>query len=228
MIERTFIKQSKMELGIRDFIKDGLRSALVSEVHMQKTPLGEKIVVFCAKPGLIVGKKGANIKQITSGLKEKFNLDNPQLEISEVRSPYLSAKIVASMFGNLLNQYGALRLKGIGHKMVRSIMSAGAMGVEIKISGKIRGGRGSVLRFYEGYLKKSGDVAVSEVDFARDFVNLKIGTFGIIVRIMQGDTQLPDKVIFTAHEDELPQNSEVAIEESDEIVDAKKEASSTN
>jgi len=203
MIERQLLKKNKIELGVRDFIKQNLRSALVSDVMMQKTPLGEKIVVYCAKPGLIVGRKGTNIRQITTDLKERFKLENPQLEISEVKDKYLNAKIVASMLSGLLEQYGSMRFKGIAHKMIRSVMDSGAMGVEIRLSGKLPSARAKVWRFYEGYLKKSGDVAVSQVEFARDFVNLKMGTIGIVVRIMRGDVRLPDKIVFLVDNDEI-------------------------
>ena len=69
------------------------------------------------------------------------------------------------------------------------------MGAEILISGRgLPGSRAKSWRFYAGYLKKSGDIAVSFVQYGHAKANLKSGTVGIKVRILPGDTQLPDKI----------------------------------
>jgi len=204
MIERKLLAQNKIELGIQDFIKQMLNNALVSDIKINKTPLGEKITVYCARPGLIVGRKGGNIKMISEQLKIQFKLENPQLEIVEVKNKFLDANIVASMIANSLQQFGSVRFKGVAHKMISSVMGAGAMGIEIRLSGKIPSTRSRTWRFYAGYLKKNGDVAVSQVDMARDFANLKSGTIGIIVKIMRSDIVLPDSMKFIVQEEEVP------------------------
>jgi len=213
MIERKLLAQNKTELGIQDFIKGMLRNALVSDIKINKTPLGEKITVHCARPGLIVGRKGGNIKLISQELKTNFKLENPQLEIVEVKNKFTDANIVASMISNSLHQYGSVRFKGIAHKMISSVMGSGAMGIEIRLSGKIPSARSRTWRFYAGYLKKNGDVAVSQVDMARDNANLKSGTIGIVVKIMKSDVVLPDKMTFTIQEEEIPQQEEEKKEE---------------
>lgn len=218
MIERQLLKQNKLELAICDFIKLNLSSALISNVKIQKTPLGEKIVVYCAKPGLIVGRKGGNVKQISHDLKTKFHLDNPQLEIIEVQNKYTDAKIVASMISGLLQQYGSMRFKGIAHKMMTAVMAAGAMGIEIRLSGRIPSAKAKSWRFYTGYLKKNGDVAISQVDKAVDFANLKVGTIGIIVKIMRGDVILPDRITFLA--EATDENKTEAVAEKAVVADA--------
>src|SRR3990167_8180235 len=94
MIERKFVAQKIKEFQIQEYITESLENVGHSHTKMIKTPLGEKIVISASRPGLIVGRKGQNIKQLTKTLKRKFNLENPQIEISEVESPNLDAKIV--------------------------------------------------------------------------------------------------------------------------------------
>jgi len=76
------------------------------------------------------------------------------------------------------------------------VMSAGARGVEVLISGKVPSSRAKTWRFYMGYLKKSGDIAVSGVDTAYTSAKLKTGVIGVQVRIMPRTTKMPDEVIF--------------------------------
>ncbi len=195
MIERKFVKEKIKEFQIREFIDKVVHGAGHSTTDVKRTPLGDKIVINAAKPGMVVGRKGSNIKDIGEGLKQRFELENPQVEISEVKEPFADAKVVAEKIVTSLERFGAARFKKIGYSMMESVMKAGAMGVEILISGPIPGERAKTWRFYQGYLKKSGSVAQNDVDTAINSANLKRGTLGIQVRIMKSGTKLPDEVI---------------------------------
>ena len=119
-----------------------------------RTPLGEKIIIYTSRPGLIVGRKGENIKKLTKNLKKKFDLENPQIEIAEVDKIMLDPQIVAERIASSLERFGSNRFKGIGHKTMEEVIQSGALGIEIVISGKIPGARAKSWRFYKGYLKK--------------------------------------------------------------------------
>ena len=175
MIERKFVAQKLKEYQIQDYIKYNLKNVGHSHTKMIKTPLGEKIVIYASRPGLIVGRKGQNIKDLTKVLKKKFELENPQIEISEVGDINLDANIVAERITSSLERFGAEKFKAIGHKTMESVMNAGAMGVEIIVSGKIPSSRAKSWRFYAGYLKKCGDIAVSGVNKAQGQAKLKTG-----------------------------------------------------
>ena len=95
MIERKFVMEKIKEFRIQEYIRSNLKNAGLSHIKVQKTPLGEKIVVFTSRPGLVVGRKGENIKQMTKLLKKEFELENPQIEISEVEKTGLNAAIMA-------------------------------------------------------------------------------------------------------------------------------------
>jgi small subunit ribosomal protein S3 len=168
-----------------------------------------------------------NIKSLTKNLKQKFKLENPQIEISEIKDSNLDARIVAERVQSTLERFGSKRFKGVGHKTMDDVMKAGAMGCEILISGKIPSSRAKRWRFYQGYLKKSGDVAVSQVNTAYTGAQLKSGIVGIQVRIMLPDTDLPDNVelkkIEIVEEQDLSEKELSEITKKSEIKEDKKE-----
>lgn len=213
MIETKFIKEIVREFQISEFISESLNNVGFSQVKVNKTPLGEKIIIYASRPGLVVGRKGENIQKLTKTLKSKFKLENPQIEIIEVEQPMLDPNIVAERIASSLERFGSSKFKGIGHKMLSEVMDAGAQGIEIIISGKIPSSRARRWRFYQGYLKKSGDIAVSFIKKAYAQAKLKTGVVGIQIRIMPPDLVLPDTVT---------EKSEAVIEEELAVEDAKK------
>lgn len=195
MIERKFISQNMKEFLVKDFLFKELSRVGLSGVALQRTPLGEKVIISASRPGLVVGKGGSNIARLTKELQTRFDLESPQIEIEEVKDPRGNASITAEMIANSLERFGSARFKGVGHKAISSVIDAGSQGVEILISGKIPSSRAKTWRFYQGYLKKCGDVAVSEVQDSKQIAKLKTGVVGIRVKIMPNDTVLPDKLL---------------------------------
>src|SRR3989344_3584781 len=194
MIEREFINQKTKEFYIKKMIEDNLKGAGISQIRLKKIHLGEKIIIHTSRPSLIVGSKGSNIKDLTRTLKKRFQLENPQIEIIEVRDVFLDANVVAERIASSLEKFGSARFKGIGHKIMENVLNSGALGIELIISGKIPGARAKSWRFYQGYLKKCGDVAVSGVRKAQKAALLKSGIIGIKVAIMPPNLELPDDI----------------------------------
>jgi len=194
MIERKFVAENIKIFQIQEYIEQSLKGVGHSHTKLQKTPLGEKITIYTSRPGLIVGRKGQNIKNLTSTLKKKFNFENPQIEISEVTELFLDATIVADMIASSLERFGTSKFKGVGHKMLANVMNSGALGVEILISGKVPSSRAKRWRFYSGYMKKCGDISIEGVKHAIAAAHLKTGAVGINVRIMPPDIKLPDNI----------------------------------
>jgi len=194
MIERSIIEHKARELLIQNYIEGRLRGAQISNVQLRKIPLGEKVFIRAGRPSIVVGSKGTTIRALTSELKKLFNLDNPQIEIEEVKDPMLDAHIVADRIKSSLERFGSARFKGTGYRTLQFTLQAGALGAEILLSGKIPGARARRWRFYRGYLKKSGDISVEGVRTAYTSAHLKTGTIGIQVRIMPPGLDLPDHV----------------------------------
>ncbi|RLG18050.1 30S ribosomal protein S3 [Nanoarchaeota archaeon] len=194
MIERKFIAEKLKEFRVQEFISNTLKNVGHSHTKINRTPLGERVIVFASRPGLVVGRKGENIKKLTNSLKKRFKLDNPEIEISEVEDPNLDPQIVAERIASTLERFGVNKFKAVGHKTLADVMNAGALGVEICISGKVPSARARRWRFYSGYLKKCGNISIEGVRKADAAANLKTGTVGIQVAIMPPDVELPDDI----------------------------------
>ncbi|MDP7322782.1 MAG: 30S ribosomal protein S3 [Candidatus Woesearchaeota archaeon] len=229
MIERKFIAQKTKEYQIQEYINENLKNVGHSHTKMVKTPLGEKIVLYASRPGLIVGRKGQNIKELTKTLKKRFGLENPQIEISEVTDINLDANIVAERIANSLERFGTQKFKAIGHRVMEDVISAGALGIEITISGKIPSSRAKSWRFYSGYLKKCGNIAIVDVDKAYVQAKLKTGVVGIKVSLMPPGIKLPDKVeLIEEKEEKIEEVSEENKEGKKEIKPKAKKTANTN
>ncbi len=194
MIERKFIRENMMEHEIKEFVASQLDNAGLSDVTYQQTPLGEKIMIYASRPGLVVGRGGSNIQELTRKLKQNFELENPQVEIEEVEEPDLDPNIIAERIANNLERFGPTRFKGIGYRALNDVMDAGARGVEIIISGRIPGSMARNWRFYAGYLKKCGETSMSGVKSGFHLAVIKAGSVGCKVRIMPPDARLPDDI----------------------------------
>ena|SRR3989344_3180496 len=204
MEEQKFVGLKKDEYEIKEFVKNYLGKGKVSKVQIEYTPVGEKVIMMTSKPGLIIGRGGEKIEKLTSVLKRKFKLENPHIEIQEISSPYLDAQSVADEIAINIENSGPMRFKIIAYRLLQQIVSAGALGVEIRLSGKLPSARAKTWRFKKGYLKKVGDSS-KVVDQAGAVAQTKTGTVGINISILHPDAKIHDqikliKVNFTGEE----------------------------
>lgn len=196
MEKAKFIKLKKEEYGIKEYIKRNLGKGKISRLDIEYTPVGEKIVISTAKPGLIIGRKGEKIEELTSFLKNRFKLENPHIEIKEITNPLFDAQLVADDVAMALERMGNLKFKVVAYKKLQEIMHAGALGCEIRTSGKLPSDRAKSWRFSEGYLKKSGESS-KEVDRALATALTKTGMIGVKVAIMAPDARIYDRIDIT-------------------------------
>ncbi|MAH06680.1 30S ribosomal protein S3 [Candidatus Pacearchaeota archaeon] len=215
MEERKFIRLKKEEYGIKEYIKRDLGKGKISNLDIEYTPVGEKIIIHTAKPGLVIGRKGENIQNLTAVLKKRFKLENPHIEISEIEQPLFDAQIVADDIALALERMGNLKFKVIAYRKLQEIMRAGALGCELRLTGKLPSDRAKSWRFAEGYLKKAGD-SNKEVDRAQATSLTKLGITGIKVAIMPPNAKIYDKIEVN---DELRRKlGKYSIEEEVEVV----------
>lgn len=222
MIEREFIKERMKQLRIKEAIGENFnKGAEIGDITLEKTPLGERIIISTTRPGIIIGRGGSTIKGLTNKLKNKFKLENPQIETSEIPNAYTSAAIVATKIASELERFGPSRFKGIGYRELGRIMSSGALGAELVIDGPIPGARSRKWRFYDGYMKKCGFISDNLLDKAHSDAVLKKGTVGVSVTIMHKDTPLPDKITIFEANGTAEKAEEPAVEEVKESSEAK-------
>jgi small subunit ribosomal protein S3 len=192
--EKKFVKFKEEELGIKEYVKRSLGKGRISDVSIEYTPVGEKIIVATNRPGLVIGRKGEKINELTSVLKRRFKLDNPHIEIKDILDSNLDAQLVADSVALNLERRGSLKFKLIAYRMLSDIMSAGALGVEMVLSGKLPSDRARTWRFAQGYLKKTGDPA-KVVRRAMAQSKTQQGVVGIKVSILPPDAHIHDKIV---------------------------------
>lgn len=202
MIERKFVQEKVKEFKIQEYVNETLSNVGHAQTRLLRTPLGEKIVIYTSRPGLVVGKKGENIKKLTITLKKRFGLENPQLEITEIESPNTNATIVAERIASSMERFGQQKFKAIAHKTMQDVMDSGALGVEIVISGKVPSARARTWRFYTGHIEKCGNIAIEGMSIAYNKAFMKSGAVGIRVAITPPDLKLPDALKIKEVQDE--------------------------
>jgi len=188
--EHQFIENGLQRSQIDEFFADELGRAGYGGMDVAKTPMGTQIVLKAEKPGMVIGKGGKNIRKVTTELEERFDLDDPQIDVQEVDEPDLNARIVADRLANALERGWYFRKAG--HTTIDRIMEAGALGAEIVLSGKVTGARSRVEKFNRGYIKHNGDPAESIVDEGQGVAVMKLGTIGVTVKIIPPGAELPD------------------------------------
>ena len=164
-----------------------------SNVQIEYTPVGEKVIIKTSKPGLVIGRGGERISKLTDVLKRRYKFENPHIEIQEIPNIYLDAQSVADEIALNIENRGSSRFKIIAYRLLKQIEDAGAQGVEIKISGRLPSARARTWRFKKGYLKKVGDSS-KVVDKAKAVAQSKSGTVGIEVSILHPDAKIHDKI----------------------------------
>lgn len=190
-IEKKFLQKAIEDLQVKDYLNRELEKAGVSKITIQKTPVATRIMLAVRKPGMVVGKKGKAIKDLCDDIQQKFGIENPQFEVVEVAKPALDARLVAERIGRRLEMRP--NFKPIMRITLKEIMEAGAMGAEIRLSGKLvgKGGKAKTFAVRAGYLKKSG-APKKKVLYAKNTVYLKAGAIGIKVKIVPpGMFELP-------------------------------------
>lgn len=187
MLKQYFVNQGLKEVQIEEFIRKRFPEGDYSRMELQRTPLGIKVVIWSSSPGRIIGRGGRTINAMTEALKERFKLENPQLDVKSVLKPNLDARIVAKQIAISLER--GFNFKRIGNTMLKRIMQAGAIGAEIIISGRASGGKAMTAKFNEGYLKHAGEPSKTLVDYGFEEVykigKSKPGKVGIKVKIMK-------------------------------------------
>jgi small subunit ribosomal protein S3 len=207
-ITKHFISESIRNLEIDEYLEKSLDRAGYGGVEITRTPLGTRVVVYAMKPGIVIGRRGTNIHDLSKILEEKFKLSNPQIAVSEIEVPELNPKIMASRMSESLSK--GTHFRRVGFWASNQIMRAGALGVEIIIRGKLTTQRHRFEKYIAGYLPKAGDPASRNARRAVTHVKLKPGVLGITIRIIPPDATFPDQI---------KTKSEVIIENKDEKIE---------
>ncbi|WP_256297166.1 30S ribosomal protein S3 [Haloarchaeobius salinus] len=221
--EHQFIEDGLQKSQIDEFFAEELGRAGYGGMEVAKTPMGTQIVLKAEKPGMVIGKGGENIRKVTTTLEERFDLDDPQIDVQEVDEPDLNARIVADRLANALERGWYFRKAG--HTTLERIMDSGALGAEIVLSGKVTGARSRVEKFNDGYIKHNGEPAETIVDEGQGVAVMKLGTIGVTVKIIPPEAELPDdfEIYDDADVEELAPEAVEANESVEELLEEPEE-----
>ena len=191
--ERKFIRENTNRILIKEYLIKKIEGAGFGGMNIQRTPMGTRINILVERPGMVIGKSGSKIKELTEDIKNNFNVDNPQIEIQEAGGrASLNAQIMAEKLAEALER--GWHFRRAGHSTVRRIMDAGAKGCQVIIAGKLTGARHRTEKFTEGHVKYCGETAKEVMDNGYAVSKLKAGVLGVKVRIMKPDAKLPDEI----------------------------------
>ena len=219
---KNVIKDNYNAMLINDFLREKIKDAGFSQVEISKTPTGTRVVLHVTRPGIVIGRKGTGIKDLTEILEKQFNLKNPQIAVEEIQKPELSPNVMCNRMASHLERGTAFRRATMW--TMQQIMDNGAMGTQITISGKLRGDRSAFEKHSAGVLPRAGhhaDVVVSE-----DIVHVEtpMGLIGIRIRIARKEKLIPEFELKGKTQEQKDEEARIKKEADDLAMKAKTES----
>ena len=187
--ERKFVAENIRRVLLKEYLMKEVSRAGFGGLDVQRTPMGTRVILTTERPGLVIGRRGQTIKNLTAVIEDRFGFENPQIEVQEVENASLNAQIMAEKLAFSLER--GWHFRRAGHSTVRRIMDAGARGCHIIVAGKLTGQRHRTEKFKEGYIKFCGEPKANFIDHGYAVAKLKMGVIGVTVEIMAKDAKLP-------------------------------------
>jgi len=209
---KNAIKDNYNMMLLNDFLREKIKESGFHKVEISKTPIGTKITLHVTRPGIVIGRKGVGIKELTEKIATDFELKNPQISVEEIPSPDLSPSVMCSRMAAHLERGTAFRRATMW--TIKQIMDAGAMGVQITISGKLRGDRSAFEKHTHGILPRAGNYAKNLVSEDITHTKTPMGLIGIKIRIATKEKLIPE---FQLNESSKTETEEIAKTETEEI-----------
>ena len=191
--DKDYAKTLANDLEIRSFLEKRLARAAVSRVEIERAGDKVKVIVLTARPGIVIGKKGAEIDVLRGELERVAGVDKGQLSIDviEVKRPELDAKLVAQSIAEQLE--GRVAFRRAMRKAVQSARKAGAKGIRIQCSGRLGGAEMGRREWY-----REGRVPLhtlrAKIDYGTATAHTVMGSCGVKVWIYLGD-KLPGQPV---------------------------------
>ncbi len=169
---------------IRQFLKKRLFHAGISKIEIERSSKRIKLRIYASRPGIVIGKKGAEIEALKKELEKQVSSPEVMVDIQEVRKPELDAQLVAENVANQLVRRVAFRRAM--KRCVSSAMRFGAQGVKIICSGRLGGAEMARVEWY-----KEGRIPLhtlrADIDYGLGVAETTYGTIGVKVYIFKGE-----------------------------------------
>jgi small subunit ribosomal protein S3 len=181
--ERSFADKLHEDLYLRKYLGQRLKNAGVAGIQIERTPKQLTLTIRTARPGIVIGKKGAEVDKLKAELKNLTHRD-VQVNIFEIKRPEVEAKLVADMIASQLE--GRVSFRRAMKKAIQTTMRMGAEGIKVQCSGCLGGAE---MSRQEGY--REGRVPLhtlrADVDYALTVAKTTYGTIGVKVWICKGE-----------------------------------------
>ena len=187
---KNVIKDNYNMMLLKDYLRNAIKDAGFSHAEISKTPTGTRVALHVTRPGIVIGRKGSGIRDLTEKLATDFGLKNPQISVNEIEKPDLSSSVMCNRMASHLERGTAFRRATMW--TMKQIMESGAMGVQITISGKLRGDRSAFEKHVAGILPRAGHHAEVIVDEDIAHVETAMGLIGIRIRIANKEKVIPE------------------------------------
>lgn len=181
---QRILQEKTLEMHIEKFIKKELPPPTgIADVQVKpgKGGIGKSIWIFCQNPGIAIGKDGWRVKKLEKGVREEFELDKVKLSVKEEQNPNLNAEIVANRTAATIER--GTHIRRAGWSTVNRVMNSGALGVSVRVSGKVYSTYSQSYRFADGKLIHSGHPADVFVNEGKASALVKTGKIGVRVKI---------------------------------------------
>ena len=183
-----FAKYLKADNEIRKYLFKKLKDASVSSIDINRNNKKTEIIIYTAKPGIVIGHGGEEIEKIKNEINKLTN-ENVIVSIFEVKNPDLVAKLVAENIAKQIENRGSYKMAQ--KRAIRNTMKAGAKGIKTIVSGRLNG---ADIARSEGYNEGTTPLHTlrADIDYATAEADTTFGKIGVKVWIYKGEV-LPKK-----------------------------------
>lgn len=186
--QRNYREQLEVDVRLRRWLKKKLRGSAVAGLEVERGANSLVVTIQTAKPGLVIGRGGAQVEDLKKEIKAKFlkTGQNLQLNIQEVTNPMLSAEIVAENMALELER--RLPFRRVMKSAIDQAMKAGALGVKVVVGGRLNGAE--IARTEKLSVGKVPlHTLRAEIDYSRTVAQTTYGMIGVKVWINKGEVQ---------------------------------------
>ena len=186
--KNEYTKLLHQDLKIKQYVEKKLKNASISKINIERAAKKLRLSIYSSRPGIIIGKKGADIETLENDLSKMSNLE-VFLDIKEVRKPEVEARLVAENIASQLEK--RISFRRAMKKAVQSAMRLGAKGVKVVCSGRLGGAEiARTEKYHEGSVPLH--TLRGDIDYATAEAETTYGICGIKVWINKGEILLKD------------------------------------
>ena len=211
--KKEYGKLLQEDIKIRNYLQDKLKQAGVSRIVIERPHKKCRVTIHSARPGVVIGKKGADIEKLKSDLS-RYTDSEIHLNIVEIRKPEIDAKLVADNIAQQLERRVAFRRAM--KRAVQSAMRLGAQGIRINCSGRLGGAEIARMEWY-----REGRVPLhtlrADIDYGTATAFTTFGTCGVKVWVFKGEIMAHDPMAHDKRAEEAaPQRTPARVERSEQ------------